>query len=56
MRRDRRLEKIAMAFAEAVSEGNLREAEAWVAIAQLSASRAPDLPPRERRLHVVRAR
>ncbi len=45
-----------MAFAEAVSEGNLREAEAWVAIAQLAASRAPDLPPRERGRHIARAR
>lgn len=45
-----------MAFAEAVSEGNLREAEAWIAIAQLSASRAADPPSRERKPHVIRAR
>lgn len=45
-----------MAFAEAVSEGNLREAEAWMAIAQLSASRAEDPALWERRPHAIKAR
>jgi hypothetical protein len=47
MRRDRRLEKIAAAFADALAEGNLAEAEGWLAVAKLSAAREPDPPQLE---------
>lgn len=39
MRAERTLEKIAAAFAEAVGDGNLEEAEGWLAVARLTAGR-----------------
>jgi hypothetical protein len=47
MRRDRTLEKIAAAFAQAVAEGDLREAEGWLAVARLADRREPDPHHRE---------
>jgi hypothetical protein len=40
MRRDSKLDRLASAFADAVAQGQLEEAEGWLATAFLAADRA----------------
>jgi len=40
MRRDSKLDRLATAFADSVAQGNLDEAEGWLATAFLAADRA----------------
>ncbi len=49
MRKARTLEGIASAFAQAVAEGDLREAEGWLAVARLVERTEPDVVIPERR-------
>ncbi len=44
MRRERRLEEIAAAFAEAVAEGDLAAAEGWLAVAMFLRAEEPIAP------------